>query len=98
MPDFDVDDPLLRLDEPAYGVTILGELEERTGRTVSPGAIYTAMSRLERRGLVSSFLGEPTPQRGGRRKRFYELEAAGRAAIAEREAHRRALAPASSEP
>lgn len=69
---------LLRLGEPGYGVTIRREIESRTGRRVSPGAVYTALDRLERRGLVSSWLGEPTAVRGGKRKRFYQLEPAGR--------------------
>jgi PadR family transcriptional regulator PadR len=60
-----------------YGVEIRRAIEERTGRTLSPGAIYTALDRLERRGLVSSRLGDPTAQRGGKRKRFYRLEASG---------------------
>ncbi len=73
---------LLRLDdEAAYGVTIRREIEERTGRRVSPGAIYTGLQRLERRGLVSSWLGESTPVRGGKRKRYYRLEAAGRESL-----------------
>ncbi len=70
---------LLRLGgEDAYGVTIRREIEERTGRRVSPGAIYTGLQRLERRGLVTSWLGAPTAVRGGKRKRYYRLEDAGR--------------------
>ena len=69
---------LMHVDEEAYGVEIRRTIEERTGRTVSPGAVYTALDRLERRGLVSSRLGELTPQRGGKRKRYYRLEAVGR--------------------
>jgi DNA-binding PadR family transcriptional regulator len=61
----------------AYGVEIRRAIEERTGRTVSPGAVYTALDRLERRGLVVSRLADPTPERGGKRKRYYRLEAAG---------------------
>lgn len=72
---------LLRLDEPAYGVTIRRDIEQRTGRRVSPGAIYTGLRRLERRELVTSWLGEPTPVRGGKRKRYYRLEAAGRESL-----------------
>jgi PadR family transcriptional regulator, regulatory protein PadR len=67
----------------AYGVEIRRLIEDRAGRTVSPGAIYTALDRLERRGLVSSRLGEPTAQRGGKRKRYYRLEAAGEALLRE---------------
>jgi DNA-binding PadR family transcriptional regulator len=61
----------------AYGARIRSEIEARTGRAVSPGAIYTALDRLEQRGLVASRLGEPTPARGGKRKRHYRLQAAG---------------------
>ena len=72
---------LLRLGEPAYGVTIRREIESRTGRKISPGAVYTALDRLDRRGLVSSWLGEPTAVRGGKRKRYYQLEPAGRKSL-----------------
>jgi DNA-binding PadR family transcriptional regulator len=90
---------LERLGEPAYGVTIGEAVAARTGRTVAPGAIYTTMARLERRGLVSSFLGDPTPQRGGRRKRFYELLPVGRRALADATGmlQRMAAAPAGRE-
>lgn len=73
---------LLRLGEDAYGRTIRGEILERTGREVSPGAIYTALDRLEGQGLVSSYLAEGTPARGGRRRRHYRLEPAGETALA----------------
>jgi DNA-binding PadR family transcriptional regulator len=72
---------LLATGDEAYGVEIRRTIEERAGRTVSPGAIYTALDRLEQRGLVSSRLGEPTAQRGGKRKRYYRLEAAGEALL-----------------
>lgn len=68
---------LLQLEGDAYGGRVRAVIEARTGRTVSPGAVYTALDRLEARGLVSSTLGEPTPQRGGKRKRFYRLEPQG---------------------
>lgn len=67
----------------AYGLAIRRVIEERTGRTVSPGAVYTALDRLERRGLVRSRLGDPTPERGGKRKRYYRLAAAGDALLRE---------------
>jgi len=73
---------LLHLDsEQAYGVGIRREIERRTGREVSPGAIYTAMDRLEQRGLVVSELGGAEPVRGGRRKRLYTLQPAGARAL-----------------
>ena len=73
---------LIRLGPHAYGVTIRQEVEARTSRTVSPGALYTALSRLEKRGLVASRLGEPTPERGGKRKRLYTVQPAGERALA----------------
>lgn len=73
---------LVRLGPDAYGVPIRVDIEERTGRTISAGALYTALDRLERRGFVSSRLGEPTPERGGKRKRLYTLQPAGGRAAA----------------
>ena len=68
---------LLRLGPGAYGLAIRREIEARTDRDISTGALYTALKRLEERGLVSSEMGEPTAERGGRRKKHYELEAPG---------------------
>jgi DNA-binding PadR family transcriptional regulator len=73
---------LVRLGSDAYGVTVRREIEERTGRTISSGALYTALDRLERRGLVASRLGESTPERGGKRKRLYTLQPAGEQVLA----------------
>lgn len=73
---------LIRLGDDAYGATIRESIEARTGRAISPGALYTALDRLEQRGLVASRLGEPTPQRGGKRKRLYTLQPAGERALA----------------
>ena len=70
-----------RLDDDAYGATIRQELLDRAGRDVSPGAIFTTLERLEARGLVGSTYGEPTPERGGRRKRYYRLRPEGRRAL-----------------
>ena len=72
---------LLRIGEDAYGLTLRREIETRTCRVVSAGAVYTAMERLEARGFVSSVIGEPTPQRGGKRKKHYRLEQAGARAL-----------------
>jgi DNA-binding PadR family transcriptional regulator len=60
-----------------YGVPIRELIARRTGRSPSAGAVYTALERLAARGLVSSALGEPTAERGGRSKRMYKLETAG---------------------
>ena len=73
---------LVRLGAEAYGVSIRDEIEERTGRDVALGAVYTTLLRLEDKGLVATRLGEPTPQRGGRRKKFYRPLAAGRRELA----------------
>ena len=72
--EFEVLATLLAQPQDAYGVTIRGRIEERAGRKVS---IYTVLERLERMGFVSSWWGEPTEERGGRRKRLYKIEAAG---------------------
>jgi len=73
---------ILRLGDEAYGVTIRAEISERAGRTVAPGALYTALERLEDKGLVKSRIGDPTPQRGGRAKRFFTVTAPGLKALA----------------
>jgi PadR family transcriptional regulator PadR len=72
---------ILRLRDDAYGVTIRAELAERTGRTIAPGAIYTALERLETKGLITSRMSDPTPQRGGRAKRRVTVTAAGMEAL-----------------
>jgi len=69
---------LIRLGADAYGATILREIEERAKRSVSVGGIYTTLERLERKGYVRSAVGGPSPERGGRRKKFYTLLPAGR--------------------
>lgn len=74
---------LVRLDEQdAYGARIKQEIEERSGREVYVGAVYTALSRLEKGGYVTSWVGEPTPQRGGRRKKHYRLDPEGEELLA----------------
>ena len=73
---------ILRLDDRAYGVTIRAEIAERTDREPAPGALYTTLDRLEEKGLVTSRFGDPTPQRGGRAKRFFKVTGAGVAALA----------------
>jgi PadR family transcriptional regulator PadR len=74
---------ILRLGDEAYGVTIRSELTACTGRDASPGALYTTLDRLEDKGLISSRLGDPTPQRGGRAKRFFTVSGVGVAAVRE---------------
>jgi len=74
---------VLRLGERAYGVTIRHELLERAATDFAIGAIYTGLSRLERKGFVESWLGEPTAERGGRATRFYRVTASGAAVVNE---------------
>jgi PadR family transcriptional regulator, regulatory protein PadR len=69
---------ILRLKDSAYGVSIRQEIEACTARAVTPGALYTTLERLERKELVTARSGDPTPQRGGRAKRFYLVTSAGR--------------------
>jgi DNA-binding PadR family transcriptional regulator len=72
---------LLRLSNQAYGVSVRQEIEKRTGREVSIGAIYATLDRLEAKGYVNSHLGDPTPERGGRKKRFFRVSAKGVGAV-----------------
>jgi PadR family transcriptional regulator, regulatory protein PadR len=74
---------ILRLGATAYGVSIRQEILSCTRRTVSPGALYTTLDRLEKKNTVVSREGDPTPERGGRAKRFYTVTKAGRAQLAE---------------
>ena len=72
---------LLRLTDHAYGVSVRQEIDQRTGRDVSIGAIYATLDRLEAKGYVKSHLGDPTPERGGRSKRFFRVTAKGVTAV-----------------
>ena len=74
---------LLHPEGEAHGTGIRRLILHRTGREISPGALYTAMDRLEGQGMVSSYLGEATPPRGGRRRRHYRIEPEGRRALHE---------------
>ncbi|MEX2302634.1 MAG: helix-turn-helix transcriptional regulator [Bryobacterales bacterium] len=72
---------LLRLGDQAYGVTVRQEIQLRTNREVSIGAVYATLDRLETKGYVKSHRGDPTPERGGRSKRFFRMTAKGMAAV-----------------
>lgn len=72
---------LLRLGTDAYGAAVCAEIETRGRRGVSVSAVHTTLERLEQKGLVKSRIGDPTPQRGGKRKRHYEVAAAGLRAV-----------------
>ncbi len=66
-----------RLAEDAYGASIQQDMNESTGRRCSTGALYTTLDRLEAKGLIKTWMGDPTPQRGGRRKRMVRVTAKG---------------------
>jgi DNA-binding PadR family transcriptional regulator len=68
---------VLRLGRDAYGVPIAAEIANKTGREMLQGSVYATLERLEAKGLVASQLGEATPQRGGRAKRYFKLTAEG---------------------
>ncbi|NNF29386.1 MAG: PadR family transcriptional regulator [Gemmatimonadetes bacterium] len=70
-----------RLGENAYGMSIRREIEEKTSRNVSIGAVYATLDRLQGKALLESRMGAVTPQRGGRPKRFFRLSPAGTAAL-----------------
>jgi DNA-binding PadR family transcriptional regulator len=72
---------VLRLGDEAYGAAIRQEIHARSARDVSINAVYTTLDRLETKGLVRSWTGEPTAQRGGRRRKFYALTPAGVTAL-----------------
>ena len=72
-----------RLGEDAYGVAIRQEIEAATGRRCSLGALYTTLDRLETKGFIKTWMGDPTPQRGGRPKRMVRVTANGIQAAAD---------------
>jgi PadR family transcriptional regulator, regulatory protein PadR len=77
---------LIRLGENAYGVPISREIEERSDREVALGSVYATLERLEEKRLVSSSLGEPTAERGGRAKRYFRITAKGLREVRETQA------------
>jgi DNA-binding PadR family transcriptional regulator len=74
---------IVRVGGDAYGVSVQEEIERATGRSVTPGALYRALDRLEARGLLASGTGEPTGERGGRRRRTLRLTREGARELAE---------------
>jgi DNA-binding PadR family transcriptional regulator len=72
---------VLRLGDEAYGVPIRQEIEKRAGRKVTIGALYATLDRLESKGYLRSWFAEPTPIRGGRSKRYFQLLPAGEQAL-----------------
>ncbi|AYB35529.1 PadR family transcriptional regulator [Chryseolinea soli] len=69
------------LGEDAYGVSIKEDIEKRSDRSISIGALHSTITRLEEKGLIKSWLGEPTQERGGRRKRFFEITHQGKLSL-----------------
>ena len=68
---------VLRLGDNAYGVPIRREIEKRTGRSLTVGALYRTFDRLEEKGYIRSWFSDPIPERGGRSKRYFKVEALG---------------------
>jgi DNA-binding PadR family transcriptional regulator len=81
----------LHLRDDGYGVTIAQMLREKAGRDLSMATVYTTLERLEEKGFLDSRMGEPTAERGGRRKRFFRVTAAGERALRDSLAALRAL-------
>lgn len=79
---------VLVLGQNAYGVSVQEEINTRTGRSISRGALHSALTRLEDKGFIKSAFGEASPERGGRRKKFYELTNGGQKALDEAKAIR----------
>jgi DNA-binding PadR family transcriptional regulator len=82
---------ILSQGDNAYGVTIRQALEEATDRSITVGSLYTTLSRLEEKGLVQSWVGEPTAKRGGRAKRHYRVKGSAEALLKEVQAARQRL-------
>lgn len=72
---------VMRLGSNAYGMTVRRDIEHATGRDISIGAVYATLVRLESKGFLRSYAGEPTAERGGRAKRYFEMTANGKAAV-----------------
>lgn len=72
---------LMRTGREAYGVPVRDEVQRCTGRDLTLGTVYKTLSRLEEKGLVRSYEGDPTPQRGGRRTRCFAVTTAGRTSL-----------------
>ncbi|HEX9198956.1 MAG TPA: helix-turn-helix transcriptional regulator [Acidobacteriaceae bacterium] len=73
----------IRLGSEAYGTTIREEIEEQTGRSIAIGSLYKALDRLGEKGFVESEIGDSTPERGGRAKRFFSVTISGKSALSQ---------------
>ena len=74
---------VLELGDNAYGITIRDRIEKLTRRKIAIGAIYVPLNRLDKNGLLNSYQSDPSPERGGRRKRIYSISALGKNAMKE---------------
>ena len=74
---------IVHLRRDAYGVPIVEEIERRTGRAPARAAVYVTLRRLEEKGYISSWIGDPTPERGGKGRRYVKIEPTGRRALRE---------------
>ena len=72
---------IVRLGGESHGAAVVEEIEDRTGRRVSPGALYTVLDRLETKGFVDSWIGDSIPERGGRRRKVYRILPEGARAL-----------------
>ena len=72
---------VLRLGDGAYGVPVRRDIDRRTGRSLTVGALYRTLDRLEAKGYVSSWFSDPTPERGGRSKRYFKVQPLGMRAL-----------------
>ena len=72
---------LVRLGNGAYGAAIRREIRERTGRDASVGTVYMTLGRLEKKKMIASYVGIPSPHRGGRRRKHYLIDAEGQKAL-----------------
>jgi len=79
---------IANLTDEAYGVAILNDISERANRKLSIGALHSTLTRLEEKGYITSFLGEPTRERGGRRKRYFKITDSAKLALANMKALR----------
>jgi PadR family transcriptional regulator PadR len=82
---------ILRLKENAYGVTIIKEIQERTGKKLSFGSLWVSLDILHKRGFVKKRIADPTPQRGGRSKIYYSLSPKGIRALEDAREFQRSL-------
>ncbi len=79
---------IANLSDQAYGVAILNDISERANRKLSIGALHSTLTRLEEKEYITSYLGEPTNERGGRRKRYFELTDSAKSELANMKALR----------